>query len=86
MKEPVQKLLTVKEVSEILRLSLTETYRLIQSRAIVHFRVGPGRGAIRIYEKDVSLFLDQRRVGQPVKIEKPIVRDQSLRHMRKSNR
>lgn len=56
-------LLTVKEVVSLLRLSLTETYKLVQSRAIAHCRVGPGRGAIRIDAKEVTAFLENRRIG-----------------------
>jgi excisionase family DNA binding protein len=43
-----QKLMTVKEVAHFLRLSLAETYRLVNTKSLTHFRVGPGRGAIRI--------------------------------------
>ena len=49
-----QKLMTVKEVSHFLRLSLPETYRLVNSKALTHFRVGPGRGAIRIAEQTTN--------------------------------
>lgn len=59
-----QKLMTVKEVAHFLRLSLAETYRLVNSKALTHFRVGPGRGAIRIQESDVATFLENRRQGQ----------------------
>jgi excisionase family DNA binding protein len=79
-------LLTVKEVASILRLSLTETYKLIQSRAISHFRVGPGRGAIRIDRGEIDLFLEKRRVGVPE--TKPVavpVRLKPLKHIRTKN-
>jgi len=59
-----QKLMTVKEVARFLRLSLAETYRLVNSKCLTHFRVGPGRGAIRIAEADVMAFLENRRQGR----------------------
>lgn len=61
---PEDRLLTVKEVAARLRLSLAETYKLVQSQAIVHFRVGPGKGAIRIAPDALDAFLEKRRVGE----------------------
>lgn len=81
--EKNETLLTVKEVASILRLSLTETYKLVQSRAISHFRVGPGRGAIRIDRIEIDNFLENRRVGMPEKkaVVTP-VRLKPLKHIR----
>ncbi len=56
--------MTVKEVANFLRLSLAETYRLVNTKSLTHFRVGPGRGAIRISEQDVMAFLENRRQGR----------------------
>jgi len=56
-------LLTVKEVAAFLRLSVAETYRLVNSKALNHFLVGPGKGAIRISETDLMTFLEKRRHG-----------------------
>ncbi len=79
-----QKLMTVKEVSHFLRLSLPETYRLVNSRAITHFRVGPGRGAIRIAEQDVMAFLENRRQGRDIiadEVLTPVRRSKPLKHI-----
>lgn len=76
-------LLTVKEVAGLLRLSVSETYKLVQSEAITHFRVGPGRGAIRIEPAAVDAFLERRRVGKEVK---EVVRRQAvvpLKHVKR---
>ena len=35
-----ENLMTVKELSQYLRLSLPETYKLLKTNALVHFRVG----------------------------------------------
>ncbi|MCA9191078.1 MAG: helix-turn-helix domain-containing protein [Planctomycetales bacterium] len=59
-------LLTVKEVAGLLRLSVSETYKLIKAGDISHFRVGPGRGSIRIDPQAVDDFLDTRSVGNHV--------------------
>lgn len=79
-----QKLMTVKEVSHFLRLSLPETYRLVNTKALTHFRVGPGRGAIRIAEQDVMAFLENRRQGRdmlPREIFSPRRNSKPLKHI-----
>lgn len=77
------KLLTVKEVAARLRLSLAETYKLVQNQAIVHFRVGPGKGAIRIELEALDAFLEKRRVGQAPKKPVPKKIDPPLRHVQR---
>lgn len=76
-----KELLTVKEVAEYLRLSLPETYRLIQSKALTHFRVGPNKGAIRVALTDLKAFLNNRRLGQPL-ITAPKPRVTKLKHIK----
>ena len=73
-------LLTVKELSQYLRLSLPETYKLLQTNAIVHFRVGKGRGAIRIRESDVTAFLAARQRG-PTMVPVERTRRTVLKHI-----
>lgn len=74
-------LLTVKELSQYLRLSLPETYKLLKSNALVHFRVGKGRGAIRIRNSDVLEFLAARQRG-PTPVPPPRLRSRPLKHIR----
>jgi excisionase family DNA binding protein len=57
--------LTVREVAERLRVSLTTVYQLCTSRQLPHVRVGPKRGAIRIREKDLRDFLESCQARQP---------------------
>lgn len=59
-------LMTVKELSLYLRLSLPETYKLLKTNSLVHIRVGKGRGAIRIRQSDVLDFLATRQRGPSV--------------------
>lgn len=61
--ESKERLLTVKELAGYLGLSLPETFKSVQSNAITHYRVGAGRGAIRIRESDVESFLEKRKQG-----------------------
>ena len=76
-------LLTVKEVASRLRLSLTETYKLVQSLAIAHYRVGPGKGAIRIDDKEIEAFLENRRIGhEEKKTVIPVIRSKPMKHIR----
>jgi excisionase family DNA binding protein len=76
-----EKLMTVKELSHYLRLSLPETYKLLKSNALVHFRVGKGRGAIRIRKSDVVDFLAARQRG-PTPVVPPRIRSRPLKHIR----
>ena len=81
--EQKRMLLTVKEVASILRLSLTETYKLVQSGAIVHYRVGPGKGAIRIEEDEVQVFLKNRQIGGGERAAVAVpMRTKPLKHIR----
>ncbi len=74
-------LMTVKELSQYLRLSLPETYKLLKTNSLVHIRVGKGRGAIRIRQTDVLDFLAARQRGPTMT---PLVRTKQrpLKHIK----
>ena len=57
-------LLRVKEVVERLKVSQACVYQLIAERKIANVRIGCGRGAIRIAEEDLRVFLDECKVQQ----------------------
>ena len=78
-----QQLMTVKELSDYLKLSLPETYKLLSSNAVAHFRVGNSRGAIRIKASDVATFLNSRRQGPTVVAPQRQVRRQ-LKHIKRA--
>ena len=63
MPEDSQKtpLLTVREVAEILRVSASLVYQLVESRKLASHRIGRGNGAIRISAADVEDYLTQCR-------------------------
>ena len=50
--------LRVREVAERLSLSTATVYRLCAERKLAHVRLGARRGAIRIREQDLQVFLD----------------------------
>ena len=76
-----ENLMTVKELSQFLRLSLPETYKLLKTNVLVHFRVGKGRGAIRIRKSDVLEFLSARQRG-PALIRPPRIQNRPLKHIK----
>ncbi len=49
--------LTVKEVAERMRVSVAVVYQLCTARRLAHFRVGLGRGTIRIHAADLAAFV-----------------------------
>ena len=75
-----QQLLTVREVADVLKVSTSLVYLLIESRKLACHRIGNGRGAIRVRRDDLDRFLEQCRV-EP---EQPAVRPSRprLKHLR----
>ena len=53
-----ERLLTIRELSERLRVSIASVYALIKSGKIAALRVGMRSGAIRIRESDVAAYLE----------------------------
>ncbi len=54
-------LLTVKDIADRLKVSVSCVYQLIESGRLAHHRIGLGRGAIRVSESDLSDFLASNR-------------------------
>lgn len=50
-------LLTVREVAQMLRVSTNCVYDLVAKGKLCCYRVGVGRGAIRVRQEDVSAYL-----------------------------
>ncbi len=73
------KLLTVAEVSAMLRVGESTVYALLGSGKIAGFRIGPRAGGIRIDEQDVLAYLERCRTGPK---ERPRSRQQvKLKHL-----
>lgn len=54
-------LLTVQEVSEILRVSPACVYSLVETGQLPNIRIGNGRGTIRIDRQDLVAYVDRKR-------------------------
>ena len=55
-------MLTVQQVAELLKVSPSLVYQLVNSGRLPCYRIGGGRGAIRIRTNDMHDFLSQCRV------------------------
>jgi excisionase family DNA binding protein len=58
--QPVRRLLTPDEVADLLRVSKTSVYRLVERRALPFFRVS---GLLRFDQEDIEAFLGAGRVA-----------------------
>lgn len=63
MQGSLPELLTVEQAREILKVSTSEVYALCRSGQLPHFRIGGGRGTIRICREELREFL--RRCHSP---------------------
>jgi len=64
-------LLTVREVAEILRVSPSLVYQLVEARKLACHRIGNRQGAIRISASDVDDYLAQCRHDRQDEVPKP---------------
>lgn len=60
----------VRQVAERLQIAEATVYQLCATRQLRHFRVGTGRGTIRIREEDLDEFLGRAAV-QPTGLDAP---------------
>jgi excisionase family DNA binding protein len=59
---------TVREIAMKLKVAASTVYSLIQAGKLIACRVGLGRGALRVSEDDLQLYLAATRfVPQPIK-------------------
>jgi len=56
--------LTIGQAAERLNISRRTVYDLCRSGKLPHYRIGIGRGTIRIAADDIAAFLEACRVGQ----------------------
>ena len=57
-------LLSVSEAAQFLKISQSLVYSLIERGKLAHYRLGLGRGGIRISQADLFQYLDSKRVGK----------------------
>ncbi len=74
-------MLTVREAADRLRISVSLVYQLVESRRLAHYRVGTGRGCIRIAEESIDEYLAQCLQGTVIK--KPAIPKKRLKHIRR---
>jgi len=65
------RLLTVREVAEILRVSPSLVYQLVEASKLACHRIGSRHGAIRISAADVDDYLAQCRHQRREQVPKP---------------
>lgn len=72
--------MTVKQAAEKLEVSSATVYSLVASGKLQCYRIGNGRGAIRISEEHISAFL---KTAEPVAASAPApVSHPRLKHIR----
>ena len=54
-------MMTIREVAEKLRCSLSTVYELVEGGSLEAFRIGPNRGTIRVTEEQLKTYLDGSR-------------------------
>ncbi len=74
------RLLTVREVAELLRVSPSMVYQLVEGRKLACHRIGGGRGAIRVSTTDIQQYLAACRYEQREHVPKPP--RQRLKHLK----
>jgi len=76
------RLLTVREVSDRLRISLASVYSLIKVGVLTSMRVGSKCGAIRVREEDLTTYLDASIQSVSASVPKAHSVKTSLKHIR----
>lgn len=56
--------LKIHEVAERLRISQACAYALVEAKELAHYRIGVGRGTIRVSEQQLSEYLERKKVEQ----------------------
>lgn len=81
--EALPVLFTVAEAAERLSVSRSLLYAIIEAGGLAVYRLGQGRGTIRIAQADLQRFLtDRYNSGQPVCKPSEVPRRPSLRHLK----
>ena len=76
-------MLNVRDVATMLHVSQSTVYAMVESGRLVSYRVGNGRGAIRVREQDLETYLESCRVEPKRNGEKPVrVPRRNLRHIK----
>lgn len=71
-------MMTIADIAKRLRISQACAYALVESKELAHYRIGLGRGRIRVSEEQLATYLEKRRV---TKVEKPRTTPAKLTHV-----
>ena len=74
--------LNISEAAQTLRISRSLVYQLIETGRLEAYRVGVGRGAIRISREDFLRFLESCRDNSGRAASRPPRRKEKLRHLK----
>ncbi len=72
----------VPEVAKQLNCSISTVYGLVDAGKLVAYRIGVGRGALRITESDLLAFLESCRTKKAERTPKPSRPRPHLEHIR----
>ncbi len=61
------KFYTIADISDLLKISPSNAYALVEAGKIIAHRIGVGRGTIRVSEDDFLTYLSQTRITMPKK-------------------
>ncbi|MDZ4783986.1 MAG: helix-turn-helix domain-containing protein [Planctomycetia bacterium] len=70
------------ETAELLRVSRSLVYQLIESGRLTAHRLGSGRGAVRLKKADLIRYVDSCRDEASEPARSPVRRPSSLRHLK----
>jgi excisionase family DNA binding protein len=73
---------TVREVAKTLEISVSLSYRLIESGKLGCTRHGLGRGVIRVSESQLADYLAMVERGPHSSVDEPAPRKLRLKHLR----
>jgi excisionase family DNA binding protein len=76
----IPRLLSPGEVADVLNVSRSLVYQLIESGKLACHRIGTGRGAIRVSEHDLADFLIETRSVRVEEAQRPPRR--KLKHLK----
>jgi excisionase family DNA binding protein len=75
-------MLTVPEVAGYLRVSRSLVYQLTESGRLPTYRVGMGRGAVRVSKEDLSRYVESCKHETGETVVRPPRRREKLRHLK----
>jgi excisionase family DNA binding protein len=73
------KFYTIADISDLLKISQSNAYALVETGKLVAHRIGVGRGTIRVSEDDLQEFLGQSRSQREPEVATPTSRSKHFK-------